>query len=119
MSARRSPNTGWMSEATFQQQVVELAHMLGWKHLHVRRSIGKGSRWVTATNVTGWVDLTLWHERQQRVLFAELKTDVGKLSKEQVEVIESLSAAGQEVFVWRPKDLEYVAAVLSGKETAK
>ena len=28
------------TEAEFQQQVIDLAHLLGWKHLHVRRTIG-------------------------------------------------------------------------------
>ena len=37
-----------------QGQVVELLGLVGWKHLHVRKSIGKGKRWVTTTNVVGW-----------------------------------------------------------------
>jgi len=95
-----------VTEAEWQQQVIDLAHVLGYRHMHVRRSIGKGNRWVTATNVVGWPDLVLWSERQQRLLCVELKSETGKLSDEQDEVLASLAAAGVECFVWRPSDLE-------------
>ena len=42
-----------MSEQVWQQQFVQLAGYLGWKHLHVRRSLGRGRKWVTATNIEG------------------------------------------------------------------
>lgn len=103
-----------MSEATWQEQLLDLAHFLGWKHMHVRRSIGKGKKWVTATNVTGYPDLTMWSERQQRLIFVELKSESGKPTPEQVEVLGSLKAAGQEVYLWRPSDLETAKAILQG-----
>lgn len=43
-----------MTEADWQGQVIDLAHAYQWRHLHVRRTIGKGKKWVTATNVAGW-----------------------------------------------------------------
>jgi hypothetical protein len=104
-----------MSEAEWQQQVVDLAGLLNWRHLHVRRSIGKGQRWTTATNVKGFPDLLLWHEIQQRVIGAELKTEKGRVTPEQKEVLRSLGAAGVEVYVWRPADLLQVQAILSGR----
>lgn len=102
-----------MTEAEFQAVVVELAHVLGWHHLHVRRTIGKGRRWTTATNVVGWPDLFLWHERQHRTLAAELKSDTGKTTPEQEAVLASLNAAGIEVHVWRPADLDDIARTLT------
>lgn len=104
-----------MSEAEWQQQVVELAGLLNWRHLHVRRTIGKGHRWTTATNLKGFPDLLLWHEVQQRIIGAELKTAVGRVTAEQVEVLRSLEAAGVETYVWRPKDLTLVQEILSGR----
>lgn len=101
-----------MTEAEWQASVVDLARILGWRHMHARRSIGKGSRWTTATNVTGWPDLVLWSERQQRVIFAELKTDTGKLTTEQVEVLRSLRTAGAECHVWRPAQLKDIRDIL-------
>lgn len=102
-----------ISEQEWQQQVVDLAHALGWKHLHVRRSIGKGRRWTTATNVVGWPDLFLWHEIQRRRIAAELKTENGQLTDEQRSVLASLAAAGVETYVWRPSDLDNVHYVLA------
>ena len=79
-----------LTEAEHQAQVIELAHMLGWHHLHVRRSIGKGRTWVTATNVIGWPDLVLFRhadDGQQHLIFAELKSESGKLTPEQEQVL--------------------------------
>ncbi len=87
---------------------MQLAGLLGWCHLHVRRSIGRGSRWTTTTNVIGWPDLLLWHERQRRVVAAELKTDTGRPSAEQLAVLASLEAAGIETHVWRPSQFDEI-----------
>ncbi len=103
-----------MTEADWQGQVIDLAHAYQWRHLHVRRTIGKGKKWVTATNVVGWPDLSLWSERQKRIIFVELKSEKGKPSPEQVEVMASLEAAGQEVYLWRPSDLDVAHRVLRG-----
>lgn len=104
-----------ITEADWQQQVIDLAHLYNWRHLHVRRSIGKGRSWQTTTNVIGWPDLVLWHESQRRVIAAELKSDTGKATPEQIEVLRSLEAAGLETHIWRPSDLERVASTLKGK----
>lgn len=40
-----------------------------------------------------------------RVLFRELKTDTGQLTKEQVRVRNMLQAAGEDWSCWRPEDL--------------
>ncbi len=103
-----------ITEAVFQEQVVELAHMLGWEHMHVRRSIGKGRSWTTATNVAGWPDLVLWSERQCRVIAAELKSQTGKATVEQLDVLTSLGRAGVESFLWRPSDLDDIQRILTG-----
>lgn len=102
-----------IDEAAWQGQVLDLAHALGWRTMHVRRSIGKGRRWTTATSVVGWPDLVLWSERHKRVVFVELKSESGLLSADQVEVLESLRAAGQQAYVWRPSDLDEAHRVLA------
>lgn len=106
-----------MTEADWQQQVIDLAHHLGWQHMHVRRSIGKGRRWTTATNVKGWPDLTLWNERQQRIVFVELKSTNGTVEPDQETVHASLRAAGLEVYVWRPDDLDVAHAALKPRSS--
>ena len=107
-----------ITEAEFQAQVVQLAGILGWQVLHVRRSIGKGKRWTTSTSIVGWPDLFMWHPRHG-VLARELKTDTGKLTAEQEEVLASLCAAGVDAGVWRPADFtEEIPATLNGQPTA-
>ena len=111
-----------ITEAEWQEQVVQLAAMLGWRTMHVRRAIGRragGRGWQTSTSVNGWPDLTLWSERQGRLVFAELKSDAGRCTPEQDAVISSLRHAGQDVHVWRPRDLDAVAAVLRGDDPAR
>lgn len=101
-----------ISEAEWQAQVVELARYLGWKHLHVRRSIGKGKRWTTATNVDGWPDLFLWHPTRGFVAL-ELKVGGRSATPEQKEVLRSLEAAGARAFIAYPVDLDSVTRILS------
>lgn len=110
-----TPSPPEISEAVWQEQFIELAHLLGYRHMHVRRSIGKSRKWVTATNVTGWPDCTLWSERQRRLVFVELKSASGKTTAEQDEVHASLRAAGCEVYIWKPSDLEVAARVLKAR----
>ena len=100
-------------EAEFQNQVVDLAHMLGWVHLHVRRSIGKGKQWVTATNLKGWFDLLFWHPVRGGLIAVELKSADGVLRPDQVEVADSFRAAGFAVYCWRPADMPEIQRVLS------
>lgn len=116
MTPRAIP-TPATSERDFQRTVTDLLRSLGWKHMHPRASRGQGGRgagWVTATNVPGWPDLVCWHEGQERLLFAELKTDTGKLTGQQEALLASLRASGQEVHVWRPADFDSIVALLRG-----
>ena len=116
MTATRRPAAPKMREVEeWQPQFLDLAHMLGWQHMHVRRTIGKGRKWTTGTSVKGWPDLTLWHEGQVRLIFVELKSDDGRLSPDQEVVLASLDAAGQETYVFRPSDLELAARILRRK----
>ncbi len=103
-----------MTHEELQQQVIDLAHLLGWHHLHVRRSIGKGRRWVTATNVVGWPDLLLWSFRQPgRHVAVEVKVPPDKLRPEQESCLEDLAASGFETFVVTPDTVDALADLLS------
>lgn len=98
-----------ITEAEWQEQVIELARMLGWQHMHVRRSIGKGRRWTTATNVDGWPDLTLIRPTDDydgEIIFVELKAQNGIATDEQLAVHDMLRKAGHDAYVWRPSDLD-------------
>ena len=86
-----------MTETAFQAAVVELAHLRGWLVFHVhdsRRGLG-----------AGYPDLTMVHTRTGQLLFAELKSDVGRISQGQYRWMEALNRGGHHVHVWRPADL--------------
>lgn len=92
--------------------MVDLAHALGWAHLHVRKSIGKGKKWTTTTNVAGWPDLFLWHPKRG---FAGIELKVGrdKATSEQEAVLTELAAAGARVMIVWPEGLAQVRALLA------
>ena len=101
-----------MTEAEWQQQVTDLAHLAGWRVNHHRPTpAGRDrTRHTTATTIPGWPDLTLF--RPGALLFRELKTDTGRLSNEQRQVLGDLKAAGADVGVWRPRDFADVQRTL-------
>lgn len=104
-----------VDEKTFQAQVIELANVCGWRHLHVRRSIGKGRKWVTSTNLAGWPDLMLMRP-PDGLIFAELKSDTGKATPEQVELLEFLGRYPYATaVVWSPKDWPTIEQALTRK----
>ncbi len=109
-----------MSETEWQQQVTDLCNALGWEWNFTRRTRGKGGKWTTATSKVGWPDLCLWSPRRRRgLIVAELKTDArtSKCSDDQIEVLRSLAAAGVPAYVWRPRDLDDVQRILTGRDT--
>ena len=124
-----------MTEAELQRAVIDLARGLGWgttrsarKDLleqaeqlgveppsldgliyHPRYSLG---------SEPGWPDLTLIRRQDRRLVFAELKTEKGRLSSRQSEVLDLLNLLATpfdltakdhpcflEVHIWRPSDL--------------
>lgn len=112
------PNVaGGLTHEEFQGQVVEAARLMKWKHLHVRRTIGRGKKWVTSTNRIGWPDLFLWHP-EHGFLAIELKVGKDAPSHEQTEVLSELAAAGAATMVAYPTDWDAVVAALRGEPAA-
>lgn len=102
------------THAEWQSQVVELMNSLGWSHLHVRRSIGKGKKWVTTTNVVGWPDLLAWHSKWGFVAI-ELKVGRDQAKPEQLAVLTELADAGASTMVAYPADLAELTVLLGGR----
>lgn len=103
-----------LSEREFARQVVDLATVLGWHTASFRPAqTMKGWRTpVSGSLGAGWPDLTLVRARDQRVIFAELKAEKGRLSADQEFVHGVLRASGQAVYVWRPSDFDALALAL-------
>lgn len=110
-----------MSERAFQTSVLDLAQRLGWKTAHFhdsRREVTRpsGKRLVIGDKAAaGFPDLVMIRDR--RMIFAELKTETGKLSAAQAEWEQALDffadmTDGVEYFVWRPAHWSLIERVL-------
>ena len=106
-----------MTESQFQQAIIQLAHLSGWRTNHTFRSASRrdGGGWRTATTCTGWPDLTLW--RPGQFLMVELKAAAGRPTSEQRDVLASLRAAGIDARTWRPCDWPEIESTLRRKTT--
>lgn len=90
-----------ITEKAWQRQVIELAQLLGWKVYHT---------WNSIHSAKGFPDLVLVRER---VIFAELKSEKGRVSDEQRQWIDALhQAAKVEVYCWKPSDFDEALRVL-------
>ena len=108
-----------ITEAAFTAQIIELAQTFGWKTFHARPGmtsrIGKDGKAVWVTPVqgdgAGFPDLVM--VRLSRLIFAELKSETGKVSPAQAEWFALLQATGKaEVYTWKPSDWETIVEIL-------
>ena len=97
---RQTPARLGITEAEWARTVVEYAELMGWR---VYRA------WLSVRSPAGYPDLTLVRER---VVWAELKAEEGKLTKAQREWEYALYFAGANCYVWRPSDWDEVQRVL-------
>ena len=91
------------TEKDFRQQVIDLARILGYKTYF---------SWTSIHSPRGFPDLVLANPEQKRVIFAELKSDKGKITPQQEEWLGILKDCGQTVYIWRPGDIEAIAEIL-------
>ena len=97
-----------VTEADLREQIRDLCKLFGWRFLFT---------WTSIHSPKGMLDLFLINAEQKRVIFAELKSEKGKMTPEQQQVFDELKACGQEVYVWKPHDIENIARLLK-QETA-
>ena len=112
-----SPDTSnLITEAAFQQTVIEMARVFGWI---------VGFTYDSRNSEPGEPDLRLVHPEQHRVIFVELKSEKGRYTKGrwnkagtrwlpgQDEWAEALSACpGVDYYLWRPGDMDQIETVL-------
>ena len=100
-----------LTERQFMTGVVREAIACGWLVFHDQDSRG---------STPGYPDLTLVHE-ERGIIFAELKTEVGRPTEAQVRWLSQLRAASRgmdkvQVFLWRPRDWAEIMTALHGEE---
>lgn len=95
------------SEASFQRQVIQLATAYGYRCYHTHDS---------RRSQPGFPDLVLVRRkargRSGRVIFAELKTDKGRMRPAQQEWLYELLEADAEAYIWRPGEMERIQRIL-------
>jgi hypothetical protein len=100
-----------VKEADFQKIVISIAKASGWLVHHPLPSMNRRGIWAThELGDHGFPDLVLAHPTG-RVIFAELKSDKGKVSPLQSRWL-SVLEQGAVVWVWRPADLDWIASYL-------
>jgi hypothetical protein len=90
-----------VSEAEFQKKITQLCDFLRltWHHETDSRRSKKGFPDLVIAGPNG-------------VIFAELKTDTGRVTPEQNRWIEALRLGGAIAQVWRPRNWEAIEAIL-------
>jgi hypothetical protein len=82
-----------MNEREWSRYVVDLAAWSRWIHYHTHDS---------RHSPPGFPDLVLI--RPPELVFAELKSERGKLTASQTYWLDALTKCGCEAYVWRPTD---------------
>ena len=94
-----------MNEREFQDAVVDIAHLYGWRAFHARAAgTNKGYRTPVAYDGKGYVDLTLVHPSAY-IIFAEINSAVGRLSDEQKAWSETLTSASEGINTWHDESV--------------
>lgn len=130
-----------VTEAQWQRTVIEAARAFGWRCAHFRPAqTEQGWRTPVEADGAGWPDLVM--VRGPRLIFAELKSDKGTASPEQVAWLDALRGVEEavsycvgttdgeslldpnlsheadyhgtavEVWLWRPADWPFVEETL-------
>lgn len=101
-----------ISEKVFTKQVIDLARWYKWLVAHFRPGMDRRGKWQTAVqgDGAGFPDLVM--VRPPRIIFAELKSARGKLTKDQAVWLESLRRSDVEQYEWRPEQIAEIERIL-------
>jgi len=116
------------SEAEFQDKIVKLARLCGWKVAHFRPAMTSRGQWITPVSADGKGFPDLVMVKPPHILFVECKSATGKLTLEQKDWANILHDVmihpNQRVFqrIWRPSDEDEIEKFLTERgenETTK
>ena len=95
-----------LTEADFQNTVIEMAEWHKWRIYHVAKVKGQ----LRSKTSVGFPDLVL--SRPGRLVFAELKLEGEEPTDDQIIWHAFLRSVGADVYVWRPADWLEIEKVL-------
>jgi hypothetical protein len=103
-----------VSYKAFENQIIDLAHIHGWKVAHFPPVQIRPGVWITPIKADGkgFPDLLL---ARHKLVVAELKTGKGRPTVEQVEWLEAFKRTGVEAYIWHPDGMEEIQAVLASR----
>ena len=99
-----------MSERDFSSSVEATLRLLGWRWCHFRAARTAQGWRTPLSGDAGFPDIVA--VRGSRLLFCELKSERGAVRSEQRDWLEALEAAGQEAYLWRPRDWDAITETL-------
>ncbi len=104
-----------LNESDFMQQVIDLGHLYGWTIAHFRPAWSRdGKRCMTTVQADGKGFPDLCMVKQFRLIFAELKSEGGRLSPEQEAWISVLNCSMRcEVYIWKPENWLEIVNILT------
>ena len=98
-----------ITEKEFSQQVEDLLNLFGWRWCHFRPA---RTEYGWRTPLSGYPGFLDYIAVKNRLIIFELKSENGNLTSAQEEWLDTLKACGQEVYLWRPADIEDIARLL-------
>jgi len=95
-----------ITEKVFLAQVRKAALIHGYRFYHTFNSMRSD---------VGFPDICMVNAKKGRLIFAELKSDKGKVTPKQQEWLDDLLSLGgyvPEVYLWRPSDMDEIWEIL-------
>jgi hypothetical protein len=101
-----------VSEKEFQRQVIDIAQWHQWAvdHTPPMRS-AKGA--VFTGGLIGKADLVLYSMLGKGIIYAELKSQTGRIMPSQQMFRDLVTKNGAEYYLWRPSDMHEILERLS------
>lgn len=100
-----------MLERDFATMIEHLLDLFGWTWKHDEPAVRQSGKWATSfRGDKGFPDYIA--TRDGRLIFAEIKNEKGRLTKNQNDWLDALRQTNAEVYVWRPADLQTIKDVL-------
>lgn len=107
-----------VTEAEFQAQIIEVAHLFGFTVASFRAARTKhGWRTPVGADAEGFPDLQIY--KMERKIAIEAKSEKGKTTERQEFWLLILKLAGFETYVLRPSQYDEMVEILRGEARVK